>query len=97
MDHNRFSEAKKTITQANFEDTKLSTAQAILSSNCFSTDQVAQICHLFGFESTKLEFAKYAYDKTTDKYNYFKVGNVFDFEFSKEELNKFISNKRQPR
>ncbi len=92
MDLGSFKSAKETVKNASFEDTKLSTAKSILASNCFSTDQVIQICQLFGFEETKLSFAKYAYGRTTDPGNYFKVGNIFSFDASKTELNDFISN-----
>ena len=84
-----FVAAKKTISDASFEDTKLSTAKSIASANCLSSDQVAAICNLFGFEDSKLVFAKYAYKYTTDPKNYFKVNNVFSFDSSKEELSKF--------
>ena len=92
MDGNSFRSAKQTVSQASFEDTKLSTAKAILSGNCVSSDQVVQLCQLFGFEDTKLKFAKFAYAKTTDQGNYFKVANVFSFDASKTELNDFIAN-----
>jgi hypothetical protein len=92
MDWNSYKSAKQTVANASFEDTKLSTAKSILSSNCFSTDQVVQICQLFSFEETKLKFAKFAYAKTTDPGNYFKVGNIFSFDASKTDLNNFIAN-----
>ena len=75
-----------------FDESKLSTAKSIISANCLSTDQVVEICNMFSFEQTKLDFAKAAYSRTTDKANYFKVSNVYDFDASKEELNSFISN-----
>lgn len=86
-----FSAAKKTITESSFDDTKLSTAKSIVSANCLSTDQVVEICKLFSFEESKLEFAKFAYKFTTDPKNYFKVNNVFSFSTSKEDLNSYIS------
>ena len=86
-----FSAAKKTITDASYDETKLSTAKSIVAANCVSTDQVIQLCSLFSFEDSKLDFAKYAYKYTTDQKNYFKVNNVFSFSASKEELNSFIS------
>jgi hypothetical protein len=92
MDVSSFKTAKQTVANASFEETKLSTAKSVLASNCFSTDQVVQICQLFGFEETKLNFAKYAYSRTTDPGNYFKVGNIFSFDDSKNNLNNFISS-----
>ena len=85
-----FNDAKNTIAQANFEETKKSTAKTILASNCVTTSQVIELCRMFDFEATKLEFAKFAYSKTYDKANYYKVNVVFDFDASKEDLNRFI-------
>jgi hypothetical protein len=84
-----FQSAKSTIEQASFEESKLSTAKEIASSNCLYAGQVAEICRLFGFENTKLDFAKYAYRRCIDPQNYFKVNNVFDFDASKTELSKY--------
>ncbi len=92
MDYGSFNSAKATLTSTGFEDTKLSTAKSIVSANCVSTDQVITICKLFSFEQSKLDFAKFAYSRTTDKANYFKVVNVFNFDASKTDLNNFISN-----
>jgi hypothetical protein len=90
MNSTNFMDAKKTIEEGSFDDTKLSTAKSIVTSNCLSTDQVIQICNLFSFEENKLTFAQFAYAYTTDPKNYFKVNNVFSFSTSKEELNSFI-------
>jgi hypothetical protein len=91
MDFGSFNSAKESIKKASFEETKLSTAKTILGANCVSTDQVVAICKLFSYEASKLEFAKFAYGKTTDRNNYFKVGDVFSFDASKTELNEYIS------
>ena len=92
MSPGNFGSAKSSISASSFDDTKLSTAKSILVSNCMSADQVAQICGLFSFEESKLAFAKYAYGRTTDPSNYFKVLNVFTFESSKTDLNNYIAN-----
>lgn len=47
---------------------------------------------MFDFENTKLDFAKFAFSKTYDRDNYYKVNAVFDFDASKETLNRFIQN-----
>jgi hypothetical protein len=88
-----FTAAKSSIQDADFEATKMSTAKTIVGANCITTDQLIEICNLFDFENSKLEFAKFAYTKTYDKGNYFKVNKVFDFDASKQELNKFIQGK----
>lgn len=86
-----FNSAKKTIADASFEESKLSTAKNVASANCLTSAQVSEVCNLFSFEESRLAFAKYAYGYTTDPKNYFKVNTVFSFDSSKEELNKFVS------
>ncbi|MFI5196814.1 MAG: DUF4476 domain-containing protein [Chitinophagales bacterium] len=91
MDQQTFNEVKQSIANASFDDTKLSTAKTILSSNYVTTDQVMEICKLFSFENTKLAFAEYAYSRNVDPNNYFKVGSILDFDADKKALNDFIS------
>lgn len=94
MNTQDFREALQTIKNTSFDDTKVTTAKEIISSNCLYADQVAQICKLFSFENNKLEFAKFAFDHTIDRNNYFKVNNVFSFDGSKQELSEYIRSMR---
>jgi hypothetical protein len=48
---------------------------------------------LFDFENTKLDFAKFAYDRTYDRANYYKVNDAFEFESSIEDLNRYIGGR----
>lgn len=91
MNNIDFQSAKKSIASKSFEDSKLTTAKQIVSANCVLSSQVKEILDLFGFESTRLEFAKYAYKYTYDKNNYYKVNEGFKFESSIDELNEFIN------
>lgn len=93
MDQQSFDDAKRSIAGSTFEETKLSTAKTIIGANYVSTNQVMEICRMFSFENTKLDFAKFAYDRTVDQQNYFKVGGVFDFDHSKKTLNDYIMQK----
>lgn len=88
-----FASAKSTIQDADFENTKMSTAKTIVGANCLTTDQIVELCRLFDFENSKLEFAKFAYSHAYDKGNYFKVNKVFDFDASKEDLNKYVQGR----
>lgn len=88
-----FNSARNTIKGSNFDDTRLSTAKQIVSSNCVSASQILQIMEIFSFEATKLDFAKYAYDYCMDKNNYFKVNNGFTYSSSKDELNAYIQGR----
>jgi hypothetical protein len=93
MSSSDFAEAKKSIESKGFEDTKLSTAKQIVKNNCLNTNQIKEIAETFGFEKTKLDFVKLAYDKAVDKNNYFKLGDIFGFSSSVDELNEFLESK----
>lgn len=85
-----FASALGTIKNQGFADTQLKTAKQIASSNCLSCNQISEICKVFGFEETKLDFAKFAYDHCTEQKNYFKINNVFSFSSSSDALNEYI-------
>ncbi len=93
MSDGEFNEAKASIESKGFEESKMTLARQIGDGHCFSTAQVKGIMGLFGFEETKLEFAKYAYDHTHDIGNYYKVNDAFSFESSIEELNRHIKGR----
>lgn len=88
-----FAEICSSIKSKSFEDSKLTLAKQVIKSNVMSSAQIAKIMNLFDFESTKLEFAKFAYDFAYDKNNYYKVNDVFDFESSIDDLNEYIESK----
>lgn len=90
MDQRDFDAAKNTIRNTPFDDSKFKTAKGIASSNFLTSDQVLAVCKLFSFEQTKLEFAKFAYSRTTDRGNYFLVNSAFSFSSTTDELNKFL-------
>jgi len=90
MSTNDFVSAKKSIGSKSFAEDKMTLAKQVLRANCVSTDQVIGIMSLFSFEDNKVEFAKAAYDKTTDKGNYYKVNDAFTYSSSIDELNEFL-------
>ena len=91
MSNSDYQAAKSSIQKTGFDETKLKTAKSIVSNNCLYANQVADMCRLFGFEETKLDFAKFAYQYCFDQKNYFKVNDVFSFDASKEELSTYTS------
>lgn len=93
MAGDNFTNALATIKKISFDDTRLSTAKQISKSNCLSTAQIVQICEIFSFEETKLDFAKFAYDRCTDTKNYFNVNNIFTFSSNVESLSTYVSSK----
>lgn len=73
---------------------KMKLMQSVLANRYYTTDQVRQMLSWISFESTRLEFAKWAYANVTDKRNYWKLEDQFTFGSSKDEFNDYISNKR---
>ncbi len=93
MSSTEFADAQKGIESKSFEDSRMTTAKQVGRDRCFTTDQVKGIMGLFSFEGSKLEFAKYAYDRTYDIGNYYKVNDAFTFSSSIDELNSYIQSR----
>ena len=90
MSPSNFSAAKNTISKQSFDETKLSTAKQIMSSNCLTAAQIKEIMLLFSFEETRLALAKEAHPRCVDKNNYFVLNDAFNFSSSVEELNNSL-------
>lgn len=91
MSENDFADAQRSVSSKNFEDSKLTVAKQITGANCLTADQVKRMMQAFDFEASKLEYAKFAYAKTFDIGNYYKLNDAFDFESSIDELNEYIN------
>jgi len=94
MSGSEFSTALSTIKNQSFEEGKLKTAKQVASSGCLSVAQITSVCQAFGFEQSKLDFAKYAYDFCTEQNKYYQLNNVFSFSSSSDELNDFVQSRR---
>lgn len=95
MSESEFRDAKSSISNGSFEDTKSGTFKQIVSNKCVTTKQVKEMLQLFSFEETMLSMAKYAYGYVADPSNYYTVNDIFSFDSSKDELSDYVmSNKR---
>ena len=94
MTSGNFNAALATINKQSFEETKLKTAKQVISANCLNVDQIIQIANTFGFEETKLDFAKYAYDYCIEPRNYFKLNGIFSFSTSVDELSDYVQSRQ---
>lgn len=93
MSDGEFNDLKGSIASKSFEDSKMTLAKQVAKDRCFSAAQVKAMMGLFSFEESKLDFAKFAYDRTHDIGNYYKVNDAFSFESSIEELNEHIQSR----
>jgi hypothetical protein len=95
MSESDYNQAKQSISSKTFEDSKLTIAKQIVGNNCLLSSQVKEIMLLFTYESTRLDFAKFAYPYTLDQGNYFKVNDAFTYESSIDDLNDFLKTVRK--
>ena len=65
-------------------------AKTFFASKWLLASMVQDALKMFRIENSRLEFAKFAYDRTTDKQNYFKVFEMFTASNSKKVMNEFI-------
>ncbi len=86
-----FSRALDVIRNENFETGKLNSAKHILANNLLTVRQIEEICNLFAYDNTKLDFAESAYNHCTEKEKYYQLFNVFQYDSNKEELRNYIS------
>ena len=92
MDQNAFNTALFTVKNQDFDSDKLIVAKQIASTNCLLSEQVKTILLEFDFESSKIDFAQFAYNRTFDPQNYYVVNEAFDFSSSIDKLNDYISS-----
>jgi hypothetical protein len=90
MNDRDFKNVLTSIDKEWLESNKLKSASQIVTSNSLTTAQVEQVVLLFSFENNKLEIAKEAYNNTVDKENYSRLYDVFSFNSSKAELDRYI-------
>jgi hypothetical protein len=93
MSSTTFSNAKKQVEGQSFEENKLQVAKQVLKANCISTAQIKEMLGQFSFEKTKVDYAKFAYDRCTDQGDYFNLNDAFSFSSSVTELNDYINSK----
>jgi hypothetical protein len=55
-----------------------------------SADQIGGIMMEFSYESSKVDFAKFAYPYCIDQQNYYQVNSAFSYSSSIQELEKFL-------
>lgn len=72
---------------------KITTAKKLIETNkCFSALQIKNLVDLFDYESARVDIAKYGYQYTTNKSQYYTiVSEVLGFESSKKKLLDYIN------
>jgi hypothetical protein len=83
----------QTMHSRNFENTKLSIARDALRNGSILADDLKRVLQQFDFETTRVEFAKYAYDNLCDKEHFYYIYDLFRFDSSVQELERYSSRR----
>lgn len=93
MDAATFEQYKETVRKQSFDSNKVSMIKNSAKTANFTSAQVAELLGLMSFDSYKLEAAKYCYDFTLDKGNYFKTFDKFQFDSYVKDLSDYIASR----
>ena len=85
-----FNSALSNIRNQNFESTRLTVAKQMLAGNWVTSDQIRQMMLQMNFEDSRIEIARFAYNRVVDQQNYYVVNNGFTFSSSVDELNRSL-------
>lgn len=91
MNQQDFQRALRSIQGQAYESSKLSVARQSIRHQAVRADQVRRIVMLFGYESTRLQFAKDAFPMTVDPQNYHLVSSALRYSSSQRDLDMFIA------
>jgi len=91
LDFNSFIQS---IKKQSFDKDKESYVKTYMKNAYLSTHQISQILKQLSFDATKLDLAKFLFDRCVDKQNYFEVANELQFSSSKTDLNDFIKTRK---
>ena len=94
MEESTFLGSLISVSAPPFDPPKLSAAKKLATEHCLTTTQVKEVIYVFDSESTRLSFAKFAYDHTWDVQNYSDVADALHSTKSKNELQTFINSKK---
>jgi hypothetical protein len=80
----------RSIRGYGYDADRLRAARDFVRHNYVNAHQIADIMLMFSFESSRLEFAKYAFHRTCDVQNYGVVFGQLSFNSSRRELDCYI-------
>jgi len=94
MNEGAFNQFFQQVKSQWFASGKMNVAKDGFDRHYFTTAQVRQVLQLFSSESDKLELAKLAYRNTVDQRYYYQLYDVFSFQSTKDELDRYIKDYR---
>ena len=92
MPTNDFNSLRSQVRARYFDSSRMTVAKQACRYNCMTSDQIRDLCKEFSYESSRLDFAKYAFEYCYDRYRYYIVGQAFTYSSSVDQLNRYITN-----
>lgn len=87
-----FTNFLNSVRKQSFEKDKDNYVRTYMKTAYMNTAQIKQVLNLLSFDATKLDLAKFLFDRCIDKQNYFQVADELQFSSSKNELNDYVKS-----
>jgi uncharacterized short protein YbdD (DUF466 family) len=94
MSDEDFSNYMNAVRNKTGDQTKMTIAEQGLFRRQIRCNQVLQIMKLFSFESSRLDFAKFAFDSLCDPQNVYILNDGFTFSSTISDFQEFLKGKR---
>jgi hypothetical protein len=91
IDQHEFADMLQRMNDAWFEEDRMILARQAIGERMLESEQVLKMLETFNFDSTRLEFAKYAYHHVIDPGRFYIVNEAFNFSSSIRELDEYIA------
>lgn len=88
-----FNQFLSTVRNQSFDKDREEYIKTYMKNAYMTTRQIKQAIKLLSFDSSKLDLAKFLFDKCVDKQNYFTVAEELQFSSSKSELNDYVKSR----
>lgn len=92
IDKNTFQEGFNQVAVQSTPAKKLALAQLFIKQKCLQAAQVKTMAQLFTDDASRFDFCKTAYERTTDKDNFYEVYDAFEKVSYAFRLHDFISS-----
>ncbi|QQS29527.1 MAG: DUF4476 domain-containing protein [Sphingobacteriales bacterium] len=90
-DNLKVTSIKTKLSERSFESDKMKIAKQQISAGCYTAAQIKELLFLFDFERVKLDLAKFAYHYISDTENCGQISDVFEFNRSIKEWERYIA------
>ncbi|MFC5272156.1 DUF4476 domain-containing protein [Adhaeribacter terreus] len=80
----------ESIRRKSFDNAKADIAKQALTSQLILAEDAKKVMEQFSFESNRLDFAKFVYDKVYDQQNFYRVYDAFEFDSSITEMQRWL-------